>query len=131
MNNISDFFLNRIHEAELSLVNDVLETKAKDVCEAVVSSFQDISCFALQTLANIYSWTERLPRANEADRKALKLNPLLWHSFENLCQRGDFVDPEAFFNTEKIEDFFSLITKTFNDLEFEVCWLLHQHNRMS
>ena len=98
------FIYNRIHEAELSLVNDVLETKAKDVCEAVVSSFQDISCFALQTLANIYSRTERLPRANEADRKALKLNPLLWHSFENLCQRGDFVDPEAFFNTEKIED---------------------------
>ena len=95
----------RIHEAELSLVNDVLETKAKDVCDEVVNSFQDVSCFALQTLANIYSRTERLPRANEADRRALKLNPLLWHSFENLCQRGDFVDPDAFFNTDKLEDF--------------------------
>ena len=68
-------FFCRIHEAELSLVNDVLETRAKDVCDSVVNSFQDISCFALQTLANIYSRTERLPRANEADRKALKLNP--------------------------------------------------------
>ena len=94
----------RIHEAELSLVNDVLETKAKDVCDEVVNSFQDVSCFALQTLANIYSRTERLPRANEADRRALKLNPLLWNSFENLCQRGDFVDPDVFFSTDKVED---------------------------
>ena len=85
-------------------MNDVLETKTKDVCDDVVNSFQDVSCFALQTLATIYSQTERLPRANEADRRALKLNPLLWHSFENLCQRGDFVDPEAFFNTDKIDD---------------------------
>ena len=77
------------------LVNDVLETKSstKDVCEDIVFNFQDAASFALQILAKIFSKTERVPKANEADRKALKLNPLLWNSFEALCQRGEFPDP--------------------------------------
>ena len=57
-----------------------------------------------QTLAGVYNKTERMPKANEADRRALKLNPLLWKCFEGLCQRGDFPDPEKVFNVDKIED---------------------------
>lgn len=97
------FFL-RIHEAELALVNDVLDINQRDVCEDVVTNFQDIACFALQTLASVFVKTERSSRANEADRRALKLNPLLWHSFEKLCQRGDFPNPESVFASEKLED---------------------------
>lgn len=33
--------------------------------------------------------SERGAQAIEAERKALKLNPFLWKSFESLCQRGD------------------------------------------
>ena len=88
------------------LVNDVLETKSstKDVYEDIVFNFQDAASFALQILAKIFSKTERVPKANEADRKALKLNPLLWNSFEALCQRGEFPDPNHVFNVEKLDD---------------------------
>lgn len=98
------YLCSRLHEAEIAIVNDVLETKSKDVCDEVVNNFQDNACFALQILASIYKRTERIPRANEAERRALKLNPLLWKSFENLCQRGEFVDPDTVFSAERIED---------------------------
>ncbi len=94
----------RIHEAELALVSDILDIKTKDSCDDVVTSFKDIASFALQMLAQIYSKTERLSKANEADKRALKLNPMLWKSFESLCQRGDFPDPETIFNADIIED---------------------------
>ena len=86
------------------LVNDILETKSRDVFEEITFNFQDTACFALQILAKIFAKTERVPKANEADRKALKLNPLLWESFEALCQRGDFTDPNIVFNVDKIDD---------------------------
>ena len=93
-------------EAEIVLVNDALETKpcSKDVYEDIVFNFQDAASFALQILAKIFSKTERVPKANEADRKALKLNPLLWNSFEALCQRGEFPDPNHVFNVDKLDD---------------------------
>ena len=96
--------LDKIHEAELALVSDILDIKTKDSCDDVVASFKDIASFALQMLAQIYSKTERLSKANEADKRALKLNPMLWKSFESLCQRGDFPDPETIFNADIIED---------------------------
>ena len=92
------------HEAEIVLLTDALETKSRDLFEDVSHNFQDTACFALQILAKIFAKTERVPKANEADRKALKLNPLLWESFESLCQRGDFTDPNTVFNVDKIDD---------------------------
>ena len=95
----------RAHEAEIVLLNDhVIETKSRDVAEDVTFNFQDTACFALQILAKIFSKTERVPKANEADRKALKLNPLLWESFESLCQRGDYIDTNVVFNIEKLDE---------------------------
>ena len=95
----------RTHEAEIVLLNDhVIETKSRDVAYDVTFNFQDTACFALQILAKIFSKTERVPKANEADRKALKLNPLLWESFESLCQRGDYVDTNNVFNVDKMDD---------------------------
>ena len=93
----------RTHEAELSLVQDVLDARQNPL-EEVVGQFGDIACFALQILAGLYTSTERIPRANEADRRALKLNPLLWKCFESLCRRGDFPDPNVVFNADKLED---------------------------
>jgi tetratricopeptide (TPR) repeat protein len=85
------------------LVGDVLESKPKDVFDEVINNFEDAACFALQILARIYSSTERAAKANEADRRALKLNPLLWKSFEGLCQRGDYPDPSKVFATDKLD----------------------------
>ena len=97
--------LEKTHEAELSIVQDVLDPgKQSEPLDEVVARFGDVACFALQILATLYTSTERIPRANEADRKALKLNPLLWKSFEALCQRGDFPEPHSIFNADRIED---------------------------
>lgn len=37
-----------------------------------------------------FSKTERMAKAVECYRKSLHLNPLLWSSFERLCQLGKF-----------------------------------------
>ena len=39
------------------------------------------------------SKTDRIQKACECYRKSLKLNPLLWKSYEALCQLGAKVDP--------------------------------------
>ena len=102
----TELFQFRTHEAELSLVQDVLNARQSrgDPLEEVIRQFGDIACFALQILASLYTSTERIPRANEADKRALKLNPLLWKCFESLCKRGDFPDPNVVFNADKLED---------------------------
>lgn len=40
----------------------------------------------------------------ECDRKALKLNPFLWKSYEALCNRGDFPEPSQIFNLSHLEN---------------------------
>jgi anaphase-promoting complex subunit 3 len=43
--------------------------------------------------------------ANEASRKAVKLNPFLWQSFADLCNRGDKPDPNAIFQMTSTDIF--------------------------
>lgn len=96
----------RTHEAELAILTNVQnDGKLCDVNGEILQGFQDAACFALQLLAGIYAKTERGLKANDAEKSALKLNPLLWHSFEALCQRGDAPDPDMIFSTDKLEDF--------------------------
>ena len=44
-------------------------------------------------------------QAVNAERKALKLNPFLWKSFESLCQRGDNPDPATIFCLSNSDNF--------------------------
>ena len=41
--------------------------------------------------------------AAEADRKALKLNPFLWQSFESLCSAGEVSDPSSIWDPDSVD----------------------------
>lgn len=47
----------------------------------------------------------RTARGNEAHKLALKMNPFLWHSFEELCNVGEKVDPAKIFQVDKLDSF--------------------------
>lgn len=47
----------------------------------------------------------RTARGNDAHKLALKLNPFLWHSFEELCNVGEVVDPTKIFQLDKLDNF--------------------------
>ncbi|KMQ82813.1 cell division cycle protein 27-like protein, partial [Lasius niger] len=47
----------------------------------------------------------RTARGNEAHKLALKVNPFLWHSFEELCNVGEKVDPAKIFQVDKLDSF--------------------------
>lgn len=73
--------------------------------EEIVTQFGDQACFALQIIAKIYHKMMRTAKAIEAHKLALKLNPFLWHSFEELCNIGEKVDPSKIFQLEKLDNF--------------------------
>ncbi|KAK7868238.1 hypothetical protein R5R35_000639 [Gryllus longicercus] len=95
--------LQRLAEAENVLLGaDPVKSRGLD---DLVSEFGDQACFALQILARICMQTERGPKASEALRRALKLNPFLWHAFEDLCNRGEKPDPLRTFQVSNLENF--------------------------
>jgi anaphase-promoting complex subunit 3 len=63
----------------------------------------DRAAFALQILSSLYARTERHAKAADADRKVLKLNPLLWKSFESLSLAGELADPEVIWDPAGLE----------------------------
>uniref|UniRef100_A0A240PJY8 Cell division cycle protein 27 homolog n=1 Tax=Anopheles atroparvus TaxID=41427 RepID=A0A240PJY8_ANOAO len=89
------FDLKKYSEAENALVND--DHLRQRHLDEIVKEFGDIACFALELVSKICQKTERSKLANEASRKALKLNPFLWESFSDLCKRGEKPDPDSVF----------------------------------
>ncbi|XP_012284910.1 cell division cycle protein 27 homolog [Orussus abietinus] len=73
--------------------------------DEIVTQFGDQACFSLQIIAKIYYKMMRTAKGNEAHKLALKLNPFLWHSFEELCNVGEKVDPNKIFQLEKLDSF--------------------------
>ncbi|CAG2238610.1 APC3 [Mytilus edulis] len=82
----------RLPEAESVLAGNIVNAKPK-THEEIESEFGGIACHVFSTLGAMYSKTERISKAIECYRRSLKLNPLLWSSFERLCQLGDKADP--------------------------------------
>ncbi|CAG9856673.1 unnamed protein product [Phyllotreta striolata] len=70
----------------------------------LLKEFGAQTCFVMLLLGKIAAKTERKHRASEAWKKALKLNPFLWTSFESLCKIGDKPDPKAIFQITNIEN---------------------------
>ncbi|XP_064598643.1 cell division cycle protein 27 homolog [Liolophura sinensis] len=87
--------IDKLSEAENVLAGSVL-TKCKTHDE-IISEFGNSACYIFSLLGHIYSKTERTAKACECYRKSLKLNPLLWASFERLCQMGEKVDSTQVF----------------------------------
>ncbi|XP_025096976.1 cell division cycle protein 27 homolog isoform X2 [Pomacea canaliculata] len=83
-------------EAERMLAGNVL-TKTKTF-EEIEAEFGAMSCHVFSVLGQLYSKTDRVQKASECYKKSLKLNPLLWKSYEALCQLGMKVDPNQVFN---------------------------------
>ncbi|XP_033728256.1 cell division cycle protein 27 homolog isoform X1 [Pecten maximus] len=84
--------LNKLSEAEEVLVGSIFQSKTKS-CDELEAEFSGIACHVFSLLGHIYSKTERQQKAIECYKKSLKLNPLMWSSFEQLCELGDKTEP--------------------------------------
>lgn len=73
--------------------------------DELAKEFGDQASFVLMLLGKIAAKTERKPRAIEAWRKALKINPFLWSCFEALCSLGDQPNPQNIFQINNLENF--------------------------
>ncbi|XP_055601885.1 cell division cycle protein 27 homolog isoform X2 [Uranotaenia lowii] len=97
------FDLKQYSEAEHTLINDD-HLRVRHLDE-VTKEFGDIGCFALELLSRICQKTERAALANDASRRAVKLNPFMWQSFAELCQRGEKPDPAEVFQLSSTDIF--------------------------
>lgn len=90
--------INKLPEAETILAGNIVSCKNKTYDE-IEAEFGSLACHVFAILGAMYSKTERIAKAIECYRKSLSLNPLLWSSFERLCQLGDKVDPTSVFHS--------------------------------
>ncbi|XP_037044561.1 cell division cycle protein 27 homolog [Bradysia coprophila] len=89
------FELKKFCDVESALINEnFIELKHLD---EICKDFGEVACFALQLVSKVCTQTERHTIAAEANKRALKLNPFLWQSFADLCNRGHKPDPKAIF----------------------------------
>lgn len=113
------FDLKQYPEAEHTLINDdILRPRHLD---EIIKEFGDIGCFALDLLSKICQRSERAGLANDASRKAVKLNPFMWHSFADLCNRGEKPDPNVVFQCTS-NDVFATSQATHPALNSSVVW---------
>lgn len=94
-------FLSRYAEAEYILTEDSVQSSHLD---DVITEYGDQAAFVFMLLAKIALKTERKQRAIEAFKKALKLNPFLWSTFESLCNIGDKPNPNTYFHLTDLEN---------------------------
>ncbi|XP_035904670.1 LOW QUALITY PROTEIN: cell division cycle protein 27 homolog [Anopheles stephensi] len=97
------FDLKKYSEAENALIND--DHLRPRHLDEIVKEFGDIACFALELVSKICLKTERSKLANDASRRAIKLNPFLWQSFADLCSRGEKPDPDSVFQLTSTDIF--------------------------
>lgn len=93
----------RYAEAEAAIIGSYYK-QLKNL-EEIITQFGEQACFSLQIIAKIYYKMMRTAKGNEAHKLALKLNPFLWHSFEELCNVGEKIDPAKVFQLDKLDSF--------------------------
>ncbi|XP_030570011.1 cell division cycle protein 27 homolog [Drosophila novamexicana] len=95
--------LKKYAEAESALISSgFVDNKHFD---EVQREFGEIACFAYQLMAQICMRTERQKLAVNALRRALKLNPFMWHAFADLCLLGQETDTAAIFQIQSTDVF--------------------------
>ncbi|EDV96363.1 cell division cycle protein 27 homolog [Drosophila grimshawi] len=95
--------LKKLAEAESALVsNGFADNKHFDEMQR---EFGELACFAYQLMAKICVRTERQKLAVSALRRALKLNPFMWHAFADLCLLGQDTDTAAIFQIQNTDVF--------------------------
>ncbi|CAK9823846.1 Cell division cycle protein 27 homolog [Anthophora retusa] len=95
--------LEKYAEAEAAIIGGYYK-QLKNL-EEIATQFGEHACFSLQIIAKIYYKMMRTAKGNDAHKLALKLNPFLWHSFEELCNVGEIVDPTKIFQLDKLDNF--------------------------
>lgn len=100
---ITFLFCNRFGNVETALTNHTF-TEMEHLDE-IIKEFGEVACFALQLLGKLCAETERQELAIEANKRALKLNPFLWHPFADLCNQGHKPDPNAIFQIQNVDTF--------------------------
>ncbi|CAL7943703.1 unnamed protein product [Xylocopa violacea] len=95
--------LEKYAEAEAAIIGGYYK-QLKNL-EEIATQFGEHACFSLQIIAKIYYKMMRTAKGNDAHKLALKLNPFLWHSFEELCNVGEVVDPTKIFQLDKLDNF--------------------------
>lgn len=90
-------------EAEAILRCSGVNPRKEVGVQETVAQFGDRAAFALQILSDIYYRSERGTKGAEADRKALKLNPFLWHCYESLCNAGEVCDPDSVWDLDALD----------------------------
>uniref|UniRef100_A0A2M4AIZ3 Cell division cycle protein 27 homolog n=1 Tax=Anopheles triannulatus TaxID=58253 RepID=A0A2M4AIZ3_9DIPT len=108
------FDLKKYSEAEHTLTND--DHLMPLHLDEIVKEFGDIACFALNLVSKICQKTERGELANDASRKAVKLNPFLWQPFADLCNRGEKPDPDSIFQLTSTDIFQTSQAQPFNSV---------------
>ncbi|XP_043065594.1 cell division cycle protein 27 homolog [Drosophila bipectinata] len=73
--------------------------------EELQKDFGELACFAYQLMAQICVRTERNKLAVSALRRALKLNPFMWHAFADLCLLGQDTDAASIFQIQSTDVF--------------------------
>ncbi|RZF36053.1 hypothetical protein LSTR_LSTR005869 [Laodelphax striatellus] len=77
--------------------------------DEVAIEFGDAAGFALSLVARVCYASDRAAKGADAYRKALRINPFLWHSFEELCHRGEKPDPNKLFSLNSLDNLSAII----------------------
>lgn len=80
---------------------DVLRCRSLD---DVAAEFGDSAGFALALVARVCYASDRTARGAEAYKRALRMNPFLWNSFEELCHKGEKPDPVKTFSVNSLDN---------------------------
>jgi anaphase-promoting complex subunit 3 len=71
--------------------------------DAICKEYKELAGYVMQLLSKIYKQTERHSFANDCCYASLKQNPFLWHSFVDLCDRGERPNPQEIFQIRNDE----------------------------
>lgn len=85
--------------------------------EELINIYGDQAAFTLLLIAKIAVKTERRQRAADAFKKALKLNPFLWSSFEILCKLAEKPDPNSIFQLNELDSLTKCHGNSINNIE--------------
>ncbi|KAM7533380.1 hypothetical protein Aperf_G00000126327 [Anoplocephala perfoliata] len=96
-----------LNEAENSLLGP--DCTSKQFSEAL-QVFGEQACYAFLLLGDVYKLQNDYQKAQLCYKECLKLNPMMWTPFQNLCSISEFVDPEDVF---KMSPSHGILTPTF------------------
>ncbi|XP_039284697.1 cell division cycle protein 27 homolog [Nilaparvata lugens] len=99
--------LNKLSEAESALTGGGCGGAVS--LDDVTCEFGEAAGFALALVARVCYASDRTARGADAYRRALRVNPFLWHSFEELCHRGEKPDPNKVFSLNSLDNLSAII----------------------